>query len=287
MSFHRTVAAVHSSNRYPRENTDFEVTTTDTMHSIVVQDALRLGLPAFPCRADKRPATPHGFKDATSDPDGIRKLWRDYPGPLVGVPTGDVSGPFVLDVDSAKHPEAADWLERHAQYLPDTRKHQTKSGGFHFLFQHAHGLGNSTSKLAKGIDTRGDGGYIIWWPFALGSWAAHYFGPIVELPGWLITELRPPPRRFESPHPQFDQPIGDPRAKVQGIYNAVAQTREGNRNGIVFWASCRIRDMIANGELTQSEGSGALQALHKLSQHIGLPARESFRTIDSAFRVRP
>ena len=36
-----------------------------------LQDALRLGLPAFPCGPDKRPTTPNGFYNATSDPDGI------------------------------------------------------------------------------------------------------------------------------------------------------------------------------------------------------------------------
>jgi hypothetical protein len=31
-----------------------------------------LGWPVFPCRG-KKPATPHGVKDATTDPDQIRK----------------------------------------------------------------------------------------------------------------------------------------------------------------------------------------------------------------------
>ena len=141
-----------------------------------LEEALRLNMPAFPCLPDKRPATPSGFKDATADPDELRQLWRQYPGQLVGVPTGEASGLFVVDVDSAKHEEAQDWLERHSPSIPDTRHHATKSGGVHLLFEHRPGLKNTASKLAKGVDTRGEGGYIVWWPFHLGLGGGHYFG---------------------------------------------------------------------------------------------------------------
>jgi hypothetical protein len=247
-----------------------------------LKDALRLGLPAFPCGPDKRPTTPNRFYNATSDPDGIRRLWRDHPGPLIGVPTGEATGLFVLDIDSAKHDEAQDWLERYAPYLPETRRHQTKSGGLHFLFQHPGGLRSSQSKLAPGVDTRGDGGYVIWWPLCLGLCAKHNFGLIAPMPDWLISELRPPPPRFESVRPQVGKSIGESNAKVQGVLNKVAQAREGNRNGILFWGACCIGDMVANRELSGIEASRSLQALHNISLQTGLSAREITRTINSA-----
>jgi hypothetical protein len=58
-----------------------------------------LGLPVFPCRADKRPTCPDRFKGAVRDPDAIRALWRRHPGELVGVPTGAASGINACDVD--------------------------------------------------------------------------------------------------------------------------------------------------------------------------------------------
>jgi hypothetical protein len=122
------------------------------------------GLPVFPCAADKRPTCPHGFKDASNDPTVVKALWRNHPGPLIGVPTGTASGIFVLDVDSAKHESAAEWLDRQAPYLPDTRHHRTQSGGLHLLFRHRSGLRSSVSRLARGVDTRGEGGCIIWSP---------------------------------------------------------------------------------------------------------------------------
>lgn len=90
------------------------------MSAEALGEALRLcsyKTPSFPCLPDKRPACPHGFKDATADPDKLRELWQQYPGSLVGVPTGQASGIFVIDVDSARHDEANDWLERGHQMM--------------------------------------------------------------------------------------------------------------------------------------------------------------------------
>jgi len=41
---------------------------------------------------DKPPTSPHGFLDATRDPDVVAELWRQYPGDLAGVRTGEASG---------------------------------------------------------------------------------------------------------------------------------------------------------------------------------------------------
>ena len=49
----------------------------------VLDVALKLaaaGMAVFPCLADKRPATPHGFNDASADCDALRELWRKCPG---------------------------------------------------------------------------------------------------------------------------------------------------------------------------------------------------------------
>ena len=123
------------------------------------------GVPAFPCLANKHPATPHGFKDATADPDKLQWLWAEYPGELVGVPTGNTSGIDVLDLD-AKHVEAIAWMKENRRRFPQTRKHRTRSGGAHLLFQHDDAMTCTVAKIALGVDTRANGGYVIWWPAA-------------------------------------------------------------------------------------------------------------------------
>jgi hypothetical protein len=202
---------------------------------------------------------------------------------LIGVPTGETSGLFVVDVDNGRHEEANDWLERHSPYLPETRHHATKSGGVHLLFKHRAGLRNTASKLAKGVDTRGEGGYIIWWPFHLGPGFGHYFAPVEPLPDWMVEALLPPIASCIRPDLRFSQTFtGTPNNKVQGVLNAVAQAHKGERNHLLFWGACRIAEMIASHELGSMEATRCLQALNMVSLKVGLSAREIARTINSA-----
>ena len=46
--------------------------------------------------------TPHGFKDATSDPSTIKKWWTDWPKANIGIRTGADSDLIVLDIDDEK-----------------------------------------------------------------------------------------------------------------------------------------------------------------------------------------
>jgi hypothetical protein len=49
-------------------------TETNTSQLAAASDYARRGLPVFPCkRADKKPLTRHGFKDATTDEAQIRQ----------------------------------------------------------------------------------------------------------------------------------------------------------------------------------------------------------------------
>ena len=83
---------------------------TKTNDSPVLAAALsyaQQGLQVFPCRNEpadpnqhkKRPLTKHGFKDAKTDADTIRRWWNCWPSALIGMPTGAVTGIAVLDLD--------------------------------------------------------------------------------------------------------------------------------------------------------------------------------------------
>jgi hypothetical protein len=111
-------------------------------------------LPRFPCRrSDKAPLTGHSFYDAVVNTD--HSFW-----PLVGVPTGAVSGFDVLDIDPRHGGDL--WLEQHRDRIPATRVHHTRGGGQHFLFRYA-GV-RLRKEIAPGVEFKSDGGYIVWWP---------------------------------------------------------------------------------------------------------------------------
>ena len=42
----------------------------------------RRGIPVFPCGPDKRPLTPNGFKDASTNPDIVHEWWTAHPNAL-------------------------------------------------------------------------------------------------------------------------------------------------------------------------------------------------------------
>jgi hypothetical protein len=152
------------------------------------------GLPVFPCRVHdevingkvykaKSPLTSGGFKDATQNLEQIEKWWHQYPDALVGVPTGKCSRLFAVDVD----PRGADWYATNTDRLKAARIHKTLRG--HHLLYRDIGLGCSTGSLADGVDTRGEGGYIIWWP-AAGQTAVGDLQDVSEPPAWVAEALK-------------------------------------------------------------------------------------------------
>lgn len=231
--------------------------------------AAALHLPVFPLRGDKTPACAHGHKDAETDPARIEALFKKCGGELIGVPTGEVSGFAVLDADITRHTEARDWLDAHP--LPSTYRHETRSGGFHFFFQHQPGLRGWTKRPVIGIDGRGDGGYIVWWRAAGLPVRA---GAVLPWPSWLLKACAPPPppKRYDGPLPSFNS------ATLAGVMGKLLRAQNGERNSLLFWTACRAGEWISVGEIRRGEIEALLT---DAAARIGLGELESARTIHS------
>lgn len=115
--------------------------------------------------AGKHPILNNWQHYATTSAEQIRLWWHAMPWANVAIATGSRSGLVVLDVDVSPTKDGLASLatiERRWGKLPATMKVRTGSGGYHFYFaMPSSGLKNSVGLLGEGIDTRGDGGYVI------------------------------------------------------------------------------------------------------------------------------
>src|SRR6185437_11399503 len=82
----------------------------------------------------KHPLTPHGLKDASTDPDIIQQWWTRWPKANVAHLTGPTSGFLVVDIDN----EAARAELEKQGAIPKTRIVKT-GRGWHLFFRYPLG----------------------------------------------------------------------------------------------------------------------------------------------------
>jgi hypothetical protein len=156
------------------------------------------GLYVFPCKPrDKRPATLHGVKDATTDPDVIKRWWRQEPNFNIGVATGTTSGIMVVDVDNIDAEAELKKLEDANVALPATVESITARGRHLYFKWPERDVRNSASKLAPGIDVRANGGYVLVPPSLHPSgkryaWSVDSANTFAAAPEWLIGMVTTP-----------------------------------------------------------------------------------------------
>ena len=214
------------------------------------------GFQVFPIhKGDKRPATRNGFLDATTSPEQIRAWWPDGSDHNIGIPT---AGMLVVDVD----PEGLDWLsDDRAKRLSlnEGPWARTPRGGHHFWFRQPDGIimGNTVCKLARGIDTRANGGYVVVAPSVVNGTAyewvdGHELPTIDQLsdpPLWLLDELqgnqpRPVCQQTELPDTGGQIPeVQIPEMEIPEVQIAEGQIPEGQRNHTLFRIGSGMRRM--------------------------------------------
>jgi Bifunctional DNA primase/polymerase, N-terminal len=247
----------------------------------------RAGLRVFPVSMNKRPLTRRGFKDASSDEAVIRAWWGRWRHAEIGWAIDE--GLVVIDLDDKNGRRGLADYQTLAGISADetvTPQASTPTGGRHLIFACSGGPAKQFAGRIPGhpgIDTRvGGKGYVVL-P-GPGNWRA-----------WLKPLSTP-----LKPHPQWAQPASAPFAddahagqrsfagrfdvgpSLLAIAKRVERAVEGERNGVLFWASCRVAEFARLGRVEAAWGA---EVLALAAERAGVPAPEARRTIASGLRA--
>ena len=138
----------------------------------------------------KHPRTQRGLHDASRNPQDINEWWKRWPDANIGIVTGQEHGLVVVDIDL---PGVENWRDlQDTNGAVETLTVSTGSGGEHYYFQTNGTKYRSTaSQIDTGIDTKGEGGYVVA-PPSLHVSGDNYewlddsqMGTLNGLPGWL------------------------------------------------------------------------------------------------------
>lgn len=260
----------------------------------VARDYITHGVSVFPChestveefdpgtgefleRVEKSPRTPNGLKGASRS-ERIIGIWFGdrYPSALVGVPTGEPLGAWVLDLDRHGDKDGHVWLaEMEALHgpLPDTARARTAGNGTHIFFEDEPGMRNR-AEIAEGVDTRATGGYIIAPGSVMGDGRRYewidadgkpyqpvgmpHFAPA---PAWLLDLLKAKPApeytgTYTPPEGDHDKYV---EAAIRGEMDALVATRAG-RNQAINQAAFSLGTLVGAGVLSRSDAEAHIMA---------------------------
>jgi len=97
------------------------------------------------------------FQRRRASEQEVSEWLKKWPDMNVGVVTGEISNVTVLDLDGLR---GLEWLQKQKDAVQSSLTTLSGSGGKHLWFKNDGSLRNSASKLADGVDIRGEGGYV-------------------------------------------------------------------------------------------------------------------------------
>jgi bifunctional DNA primase/polymerase-like protein len=239
----------------------------------------------------------HGVKDASADPEVVRRWFRTAPNSNIALATGRISGFWVLDIDP-RHDgiHSLEAWERKNGRLPLTAIVHSGGGGRHLYWSMppSREIRNRVGIL-PGVDVRSDGGSIVAPPSRHSSglfyvWELPMY-PFAQAPDSLLDLVSPrqpiertPPRILPGEAIQGRQAAESPyvRAVVVRVLATLAAARPGSRNQELFKAAAALAAWF---QIHAIDEAWARFKLKVIAKAIGLGTLEIATTIESGFRA--
>jgi len=244
----------------------------------------------------KKPVKSGGVHAASNDKNALRKTFEANPRYNYGIATGAPSGIMVLDIDGPDGRKSLKALKREHGPLPRTVRVNT-ARGFHLYFGVGDKrIGNSAGKLGKGIDVRGDGGYVV------GPYSRHESGcvytfaesrsfdeiDVAPAPDWLVSiaEKKTPPKAgndgslAEMINPS--RSAGYAAAALERELTRLAKAPMHQRNNTLNTCAFKLGQFVGSNLLDESVVRSRLASV---ASGIGLADAEISGTVESGIRA--
>jgi hypothetical protein len=227
------------------------------------------------------------YQQIAAGPKQLAEWQRRFPRCNWALITGRLSGVVVVDIDVRHRGDhaLAELEQRHVD-LPWTAVVETPSGGWHIYLRHPGGrIPNNASRIGLGVDVRGDNGLALLPPSRRSDGAYRWVvgGPdtVPPMPDTWANLLRAAPKLANQstrtgPGAAFSSV---PTRRLDGILRWLQRAPEHSRNDRLYWAGCRLAEMLAAG----APAHWADILIHT-GMEIGLEPGECRDTVASALR---
>ena len=221
----------------------------------------------------------------------------------IGVVTGSISGNvFVIDVDTGQGKiglETLDQVQMAHDDLPITATAKTGSGGKHIFLRAPDGfhVKTDTNLIGKGIDVRGEGGFVVTAPscHASGNRYTYDMDDIADAPNWVLamveggtagTHDAPMQSTSTNPFGQYDD--GREAVMTKTILSTIMAYYESTSSMPTLddiiehgWKLYEMRVATRNGRTLEEDGRGITAFTEKAGYQLARAKRGELHTLNA------